>query len=91
MYLNGQLVTDLVIPDNVTSIKDYAFRNYDSLTSVAIGDGVTSIGSYAFYGCDSLTSVTIGDGRHFDRGSGVLELRQPDERIYHRHCGMVQH
>ena len=62
LYLNGQLVTDLVIPDNVTSIKDYAFRNYDSLTSVAIGDGVTSIGSYAFYGCDSLTSVTIGDG-----------------------------
>ncbi len=62
LYLNGTLVTDLVIPDSVTSISDYAFYDCDSLTSVTIGNGVTSIGDCAFEDCTSLESVTIGNG-----------------------------
>ena len=61
LYLNNELVTDLIIPDGVTKIVSYAFRNCDSLTSVTIGYGVTSIGSLAFSYCTSLTSVTIPD------------------------------
>ena len=61
LYLNGQLVTDLVIPDGITSLGNYAFYNYDSLTSVVIPDSVTSIGGYVFYDCDSLTSIVIPD------------------------------
>ena len=61
LYLNGELATDVVIPDSVTSIGGSAFRGCTSLTSVTIGDGVTSIGDYAFRDCTSLTSVTIGD------------------------------
>ncbi|MBQ8546603.1 MAG: InlB B-repeat-containing protein [Clostridia bacterium] len=61
LYLNGELVTDLVIPSTVTKIKNYAFEGCTSLTSVTIPDSVTSIGSYAFSGCASLTSMTIGD------------------------------
>ena len=61
LYLNNKLVTDLVIPSDITEIKPYAFRDCSSLTSVTIPDSVTSIGSSAFYNCDSLTSVTIGD------------------------------
>ncbi|MBR1786859.1 MAG: leucine-rich repeat domain-containing protein, partial [Paludibacteraceae bacterium] len=60
LYLNGNLVTNLSIPDGVTSIGEDAFYNCSSLTSVTIPDGVTSIGSDAFYYCTSLTSVTIG-------------------------------
>lgn len=48
LYLNGALVTDLVIPDGVTSIGDYAFKGCSSLTSVTIPDSVTSIGESAF-------------------------------------------
>jgi len=60
LYLNGeQLSGDLIIPDGVTRIGNYMFRNCSGLTSVTIPDSVTSIGSYAFYGCSGLKSVTI--------------------------------
>ena len=62
LYIGGKKVEgDLIIPDNVTSIGDYAFYGCTGLTSVTIGNGVTSIGSGAFYGCIGLTSITIPD------------------------------
>ena len=61
LYINGELATDIIIPDSVTSIGSYSFNGCSSLTSVTIPDSVTSIGSYSFYGCSSLTSVTIPD------------------------------
>ena len=59
LYLNGELVTDLVIPGSVISIGNYAFYDCNSLTSVTIPGSVISIGDSAFYDCNSLTSVTI--------------------------------
>ena len=61
LYINGTLLTELVIPDSVTIIGDYAFYGCTSLTSVVIPDSVTSIGDLAFYDCTSLTSVVIPD------------------------------
>ena len=57
LYLNGELVTDLVIPDSVTSIGDSAFSGCKSLTSVTIPDSVTSIGSKPFYNCTGELTV----------------------------------
>ncbi len=62
LYLNGEKVTDLVIPNSVTSIGDYAFGGCTGLTEVTIPNSVTEIGSEAFKGCTGLTSVTIGNG-----------------------------
>ena len=59
LYLNGELVTELVIPNDITEIKNYAFTGFNSLTNVTIGNSVTAIGNRAFYGCTGLTSVTI--------------------------------
>ena len=59
LYLNDELITDLVIPDNVTSIGSWAFGGCSGLTSVTIPDSVTSIGYAAFKGCNGLTSITL--------------------------------
>ena len=61
LYLNNEIVTDLIIPDSVTSIGSYAFYDCTSLASITIPDSVTSIGDLAFCGCTSLTSATIGN------------------------------
>ena len=62
LYLNGEQVTDLVIPDSVTSIGAYAFYNCSRLTSISIPDSVTSIGDSAFFKCSRLTSISIPSG-----------------------------
>ena len=49
----------VVIPDTVTSIGPYAFKNCVKLESVAIGAGVLSIGFYAFAECESLKIVSL--------------------------------
>lgn len=62
LYINGQEVTNVVIPNGVTSIGDYVFNGGSNLTSITIPNSVTSIGSYAFSGCSKLASVTIPNG-----------------------------
>ena len=61
LYLNGTLIADLVIPNNVTGIGGYAFYGCTTLTSVTISNSVTSIGDFAFAGCSGLTAVYMSD------------------------------
>ena len=57
LYLNGELITDLVIPEGVREIGDSAFEDYAALKSVTIPAGVYRIGEMAFMDCESLTKV----------------------------------
>ncbi len=50
--------TDLVLPNTITAINQYALFNL-SITSVVIQEGVTSIGDNALSWCYSLTNITI--------------------------------
>lgn len=59
LLLNGSIVKELVIPDTVTSIKEYAFIQSSGLTSVVVPDSVTSIGRGAFRGCNKLESISL--------------------------------
>ena len=61
LYFNGELVTDYIIPDDVTDISN-AFWDCESLRSVIIPGTMASIGSSAFRGCRNLVSVTIPEG-----------------------------
>ena len=60
-YLNKELITALIIPNDVTRIGDSAFRNCSSLTSVVIPNNVTSIGISAFRDCSSLMEIVVPD------------------------------
>ena len=51
LYINNQLVTELVIPEGITAINDYAFTGCNNITSITIPNSVTSIGYSAFYSC----------------------------------------
>lgn len=59
LYLNGEEIKDLVIPNSVKSIGNYAFYGCIGLSSVTIPEGVTTICSGAFFGCRGLINLTI--------------------------------
>ena len=61
LYLGEELITNLVVPEGVTAIPDYAFDYCDDITSISLPEGVTSIGSYAFYNCSSLTDIHLAN------------------------------
>ena len=58
LYLNGKIVTDLIIPSDVTVIKSNAFCNCSNLSSITIHNSVTSIGS-SFEGCTGLKCIYL--------------------------------
>ena len=55
-------LTNISIPQGVTSIGDYAFYSCPGLTSINIPNSVTSIGDDAFTYCLGLTSISIPQG-----------------------------
>ena len=62
LYINGEELGDLIIPDGVTAINTDAFYRCYSITSLTIGPDVESIGENAFLGCKNMVSVETGDG-----------------------------
>ena len=68
LYLNGELLTKLVVPEGVAAIKNHAFIGCSSLTSVVIPNGVTSIGSSAFKDCTDLKTVFNFSNLTFSKG-----------------------
>ncbi len=60
LYVNGELLTELIIPKGISVIAECAFFQCTSLTSVVIPQGVTLIDDYAFQSCKNLKSVQIG-------------------------------
>ena len=62
LYLNGEKLVNVVIPDGVTSIGNYTFYKCSSIESITIPIGVQTIGEWAFRDCSSLVSVTIPEG-----------------------------
>ena len=53
-YIDGELLENLVIPQEITSIRDNAFSYGKSIKTVTFHEKVESIGSSAFIGCENL-------------------------------------
>ena len=84
LFLNGKEITELIIPDDVTSISAGAFIGCLGISSIVIPNSVTSIGNAAFSGCTNLTSIdisnsvtNIGNGV-FSRCTGLTSIVIPN-------------
>ena len=87
LYLNEQEVTELTIPDGVTSIEKQAFWGGMYITSIEIPEGVTYIDNLGFSGCISAKSLilpstlqSIGWGA-FSADSLITTVRIPQNVI----------
>lgn len=65
LYIDGEPLTSLTVPDGITEIKKSAFNGYDKLTYLDFND-VTSVGEYAFYGCKGLEVANLSDVESLD-------------------------
>ena len=54
-------LTEFVIPEGVTEIKNSTFYNCTTLTKITLPSTLKKIGEDAFYNCKALTSVNIPD------------------------------
>lgn len=81
LFLNGEEVKDLVIPDGVTTIKMMAFCGWSGLNSIAIPSSLKSIGQWAFNSCSGLTAVHISDLEAWCR----IEFTNPSNPLYEAH------
>lgn len=52
-------LTNIIIPNGITSIGNHTFDHCNRLTNVIIPNSVTNIGEYAFARCISLTNINI--------------------------------
>lgn len=65
LYLNGELTTELIIPEEITEIKDYAFAGCTSLHDLVFPASVTAIGQSAFRDCTELRNIKFVAGLTF--------------------------
>ena len=61
LYLHGELLTDVVLPEGITEIKPYTFASCESIKRVTLPEGLTKIGERAFSDCSELESISIPD------------------------------
>ena len=73
LYLNGEEIKDLVIPNSVTSIGVRAFQACTGFTSVTIPNSVISIGSYAFSYCKNIETINSKISKLFEIKENVFD------------------
>lgn len=87
LYIGGNILTEVVIPNEITEISRYAFYKCTTLKNVTFHDGITAIGENAFSGCSALQSIdlpnsvlTIGD-KAFNECRNIKTFTLPDKLI----------
>ena len=87
LFLNDEEITELVVPDGVTEIKDFVFFNCDGFTTATMPNSVLTIGKCAFANCSNMTSVAIGESitsigsAAFEDCRSLVTARVPDSVV----------
>ena len=77
-------ITEVIIPDTVTTIGSSTFYNCTGLKSVTLPNKLVTIGDRAFYNCAGLKSITIPEGvttigeAAFGNCTGLTSLKIPN-------------
>lgn len=61
IYTDSTILTELVIPEQVTKIKPYLFTNCQSLSSITLSENLSTLDSYCFKGCTLLNTIAFND------------------------------
>ena len=75
-------LTHIEIPNGVTTIKSFAFKDCGKMTSALIGKSITTINSRAFYRCNQLNKVYCKAVTPPVLGSYVFSDNSSDRKIY---------
>lgn len=84
LYLDKKEVKDLVIPEGIEEIKNFAFYGGANIRSLVVGNGVSKINNSAFCGCSALASVTFPESltsiwkSAFEGCDNIEEIELPD-------------
>lgn len=75
---------EVVVPEEVTKLEEYAFSGCSNLSTIILSKKVTSIGSAAFEGCSNLSSIHLPEGvtdlgdRVFSGCSSLSDITVPE-------------
>ena len=61
LYINNEILTEVVIPEGIDYVNQYAFYKNPHITSVVISDWVTEVETYAFYGLNNANFLYLGN------------------------------
>lgn len=85
LFLNGEEIQDLELPNDMTSIGNYVFAGFSGLSSITIPNNVRSIGIGTFIGCTGITTIAIPNsvteiGEYaFENCSNLTSITLPKE------------
>lgn len=80
---NAKNVTEVVVPDSVTEIQDYAFSGNKELKSAKLSSNLKILGINAFFNCKALTSIELPAslkeiGAYAFCGTGLTSVEIPE-------------
>ncbi len=84
LYVSGQLVNELQLPNTMINIKPYTFFGMSSLKSIRLPENLVSIGNNAFSRCYSLEKIVLPQSlKDIDEGAfsactSIEEIIIPD-------------
>lgn len=86
LYDVGKRCTgEIIVPDYVVSVEDFAFFACDTVTAVVLPESVKSIGKYAFCDCPQLKAVVIPNPKckiYDDRSTFSNKKNSGDKDFY---------
>lgn len=91
LYLNGELLTDVVIPDTVETLNPHAFSGCGSLKTLSVGNGITVIKNSSFANCKNLTDVTISDSVTVIEGMAFNECKALTNVTLSKNLESIEH